>query len=182
MNPAHGSRSGTEMSDLIVSPGPGWGDGSHETTRLCLQAVRLLAPRGRPSWRALDFGSGSGLLAITAAKLGATVDAVEIDEAGLAHGERNAALNEVGGRVGFSRTLEGQAGPYELVVANILRPVLVDFAQELTRRLSTDGILILSGLVATDLPEIGVRYGSLLEGRMPEVYRRGDWRAAVWRK
>src|SRR5579863_4346355 len=73
---------------LVIDPGPGFGDGAHETTQLCLQAIAALAPRS-PPWRMLDFGSGSGILAIGAAKLGAVVDAVEIDALAGAHGERS---------------------------------------------------------------------------------------------
>ena len=165
----------------VILPGAGWGTGSHETTQLCLQAITLLAPRAG-NWRMLDFGAGSGILAIRAAKLGATsIDAVEIDEAGLAHGMENAQANAVEGRIHFSRTLESAQGSYELVVANILRPVLLEFAAELVSRIAPGGTLVLSGLVATDVPELNMRYGAFLNGREPEIYRRGEWRAIAWR-
>lgn len=170
---------------LIVSPGEGWGSGSHETTQLCLQAIALMAPHQKGSsknkpWRMLDFGSGSGILALGAANLGATVEAIEIDEAGLHNGVENAALNGFADRIRFSRTLAGTTGHFELVVANILRPVLLEFAEELTQRLDPKGTLILSGLVATDLPEVSVRYASFLNHRQPVSYQRGDWRALIW--
>jgi ribosomal protein L11 methyltransferase len=155
----------------------GFGDGTHPTTRLCLQAIQALAPRGE-GWRMLDFGAGSGILAIAAAHRGARVDAVEIDPAALAHARANAAHNQVA--IGLATTLDEAAGPYQLVVANILRGVLMAHAELLHARLATGGGLILSGLVATDLPEVGVRYGALL-GRRPEAYHLDDWRALVWR-
>lgn len=164
---------------IALSAGGGWGSGAHETTQLCLQAIAMFAPKG--SWRMLDFGSGTGILTVGAAKLGAVVDAVEIDEEGIATSLENAALNGVAGQVRVTRSLEGLDGPYEVVVANILRPILLDFAGELTSRLAPGGTLVLSGLVSTDLPEVSVRYGALLGHRRPDVYKRGEWRALAWR-
>jgi ribosomal protein L11 methyltransferase len=167
---------------IVIQPGAGFGNGTHETTRLCLQAVSALSPRGGKPWRMLDFGSGSGILAIGAAKLGATVAAVEIDELALENAAENARLNAVADRIRYSRTLDGVGGPFELVVANILRGVLLEFADELVTRLAPSGpaTLVLSGLVSTDVPEVSARYASLLGGRRPEVYERGHWRALTW--
>jgi ribosomal protein L11 methyltransferase len=166
---------------LVVEPGPGFGDGTHDTTQLCLQALAALAPRAG-SWRMLDFGSGSGILAIGAARLGALVDAVEIDELARAHGERNARANAVSDRIRYSRSLEDTSGAFDLTVANILRPVLLAFADALVTRLAQNATLVLSGLVSTDVPQVSVRYSSLLGNDRPEVYERGDWRALVWRR
>ncbi len=165
---------------LVIEPGPGFGDGTHDTTQLCLQALAALAPRAA-SWRMLDFGSGSGILAIAAARLGASVDAVEIDAVARAHGERNARANAVADRVRHSRTLEDTRGAFDLTMANILRAVLLDFADALVAGLAHNATLVLSGLVSTDVPQVSVRYASLLGNHRPEVYERGDWRALVWR-
>ncbi len=165
---------------VVLEPGAGFGTGTHETTQLCLQAIAALGPRGLP-WRMLDFGSGSGILAIAAAKLGATVQAIEIDPGALAHAERNARLNGVAERISWLRTLAGASGSFELVVANILRPVLLAHADELLARCDPAGTLVLSGLVSTDVPEVSVRYGSRLTGKRPQIHERGDWRALVWR-
>jgi ribosomal protein L11 methyltransferase len=164
---------------IIVSPGAGWGTGAHETTQLCLQAIALMAPTDRP-WRMLDFGAGSGILAVGAARLGAAVDAVEIDEAAIANAQENMRLNDVADRVRVSRSLDAAPGPHDMVVANILRPVLLAFAEALTARLAPGGTLLLSGLVSTDLPELSVRYTALLGGRRPQQYQLGEWRALAW--
>ena len=169
-----------EGISLLLSAGTGFGTGAHETTQLCLQALGLMAPRERKVWSMLDFGSGSAILSIAAAKLGATIKAVEIDEEAIAHGEENARINEVSDRIQSSRTLEEVKGPFDLVVANILRPILLEYAAELTSRLAPGGTLLLSGLVGTDVPEVSVRFASYLNGEQPVVYQRGDWRALVW--
>jgi ribosomal protein L11 methyltransferase len=129
----------------------------------------------------LDFGSGSGILAIGAARLGAMVEAIEIDEEAILHAEENARFNSVADQIRCSRTLESVRGPFDVVVANILRPVLMEYSGELAGRLAPGGTLILSGLVATDVPEVSVRFTRLLDGRRPEVYRRDDWCALLWR-
>jgi ribosomal protein L11 methyltransferase len=169
------------VTPIVLEPGPGFGDGTHETTRVCLQAIRALAPR-TGAWRMLDFGSGSGILAIAAAQLGAEVDAVEIDPLAAAHGERNVLANQVAMRVRSVRTLEETRPPFDLVVANILRSVLLDFAGAVVERTAPGASLVLSGLVSTDVPEVLVRYAARLGGQRPEVYERGDWRALVWRR
>lgn len=166
---------------ILLAPGEGWGTGSHETTQLCLQAIGLLFPWRKGPFRMLDFGSGSGLLAIAAAQLGASVAAVEIDEAGIAHARENARINGVENSIRFSRMIESPPGSCDLVAANILRPILLEFASVLVGPLKTGGMLVLSGLVATDLPEVSVRYSALLGGREPEIFQRGEWRALVWR-
>jgi ribosomal protein L11 methyltransferase len=162
--------------------GAGFGDGSHPTTALCLQALGALAPRRRP-FRLLDFGSGSGVLSIAAAAhLDAIVDAVEIDPRAIAHAERNFRANAVTGRVRQLTTVDEARAPFDFVVANILRSVLSSFAERLVQSLAPGGVLVLSGLVSTDVPQVSTRYAPLLGGRRPELYERGEWRALVWRE
>lgn len=168
---------------LKINPGAGFGTGTHETTQLCLQAIGefgvLRGPGLLTGVPVLDFGSGSGILAIGAALLGARVDAIEIDELAIENAEENARLNGVDERIGYFRSLAGAPGPYPLVIANILRPVLIQFAPELARRLAPGGCLILSGLVQADVAEIDAVFSALL-GSRPRVSERGEWRGMVW--
>jgi ribosomal protein L11 methyltransferase len=69
----------------------------------------------------------------------------------------------------------------EVVVANILRGVLLALADEIVVRLAAGGLLILSGLVSTDVPEMVARYAPRLERRRPEIFERGAWCTLVWR-
>jgi ribosomal protein L11 methyltransferase len=172
---------------IVLRSGNAFGDGTHETTRLCLQAIGALAPRlaheqrGEREWRLLDFGSGTGILSIGAAKLGAVALGIELDEHAIAVAEENARLSSVADRVSFARSLAGVTSTFDLVVANILRGVLVEVSADLVSRLASSGTLVLSGLVATDVPEVSGCYAQHLGGRRPEIYERGDWRALVWR-
>ncbi len=129
----------------------------------------------------LDFGSGSGILAIAAVKLGATAFAVEIDPDAVTHAKANAAANGACERIDFQPALEETAGEFELVVANILRDVLISSAVQLVNRVAPQGTLVLSGLMSTDVPIVQAHYSPLLQGQRPEISARGEWRALTWR-
>lgn len=159
---------------IVVAPGRAFGDGHHETTHLCVQAVGALSPRDR-RWTFLDWGSGSGILAIAAVKLGATARGIDIDGDANRAAARNAELSGVAATFGS----EPVPGTFDLVVANILRDVLLALAERIVANVG--GTLVLSGLVGTDVPAITARYAPLLGERRPEVYERGSWRALVWR-
>ncbi len=159
---------------IVVTPGRAFGDGHHETTQLCVQAVGALGPRDRP-WTFLDWGSGSGILSIAAVKLGATAIGIDIDDDANVAAARNALLSGVTATFGRDPV----PGTFDLVVANILRDVLLALAEAIVANVG--GTLVLSGLVGTDVPAITARYAPLLAGRRPEVYERGSWRALVWR-
>jgi ribosomal protein L11 methyltransferase len=160
---------------IRINPGAGFGTGTHETTQLCLGAIAESAVSSGA--RALDFGSGSGILSIGLALLGAEVDAIEIDPLAIDNATENARLNAMDARIRFDRDLSSAPGPYSLVVANILRPVLLEFAEALVSR--CEGALVLSGLIERDVAEVSARYTALM-GRGPEVRELGEWRCLFW--
>lgn len=166
---------------IRLEEGAGFGDGSHPTTQLCLEGIAALAPRGR-AWRMLDVGSGSGILSIAGALLGASVDAVEIDPRAIEHAARCFRVNGVQDRVRSMSSLGEATGPFDLVVANVWRAVLLSLAEPIAALRAPVGSILLSGLVSTDVPEVSVRYAALLGGRRPEVYERDEWRALLWRR
>lgn len=168
-----------EVRPIRINPGAGFGTGTHETTQLCL---RMMAESGGagPGKRVLDFGSGSGILSIGAALLGARVDGIEVDPLALDNAAGNSALNGTEASIRFLPELEAGCGNYDLVIANILRPVLLDFAERLTGVLRPGAPLILSGLIERDVMEVRARYSGLLGGREPRVLELGEWRALIW--
>ncbi len=130
-------------------PGLAFGTGRHETTRACLQYIDELAPVEGGASSLLDMGCGSGILSIAAAKLGyAPVAGFDVDPEAVAASQENAAKNGVEAKF-FRHALGGRGGtalaPADLVVANILGPLLIRFADEIVpcvkRRLVVSGIL-----------------------------------------
>ncbi len=175
---------------LVLNPGAGFGTGTHETTQLCLQALSEWIERGGECASVLDFGSGSGILAIGAAIRGASeVLAVEIDPLAIDNARENARLNRVEARVRFGLALkdvegasvdQAHATAYDVVFANILKPVLLEFASTLCARVDPRGVLILSGLIEADVEPVLTAYAGLLPGRRHRVLSRNEWRAIVF--
>ena len=148
---------------LVIDPGSGFGTGLHPTTRLCLAALVASAPGDRSGWETvLDFGAGSGILGIAAALHGArSVEAVESDTR--VHGaiRHNAALNAVADRVRVSTTLDEVPAErsHDLILANIVAPVLRAHVDDLCRRIAPGGTIVLCGLLSTDVAEVAALYG-----------------------
>lgn len=166
---------------IFIEPGAGFGTGQHETTRLCLEALAAWQREGGGLTRVLDFGSGSGILGIAAAVCGgALVDSIEIDP--LVHDaiRANACRNGVADRVLVAETLPDVAPRYDLVFANIVAAVLLEHADAIGRCLpggtpgGAAGCLVLSGLLADDVPAVADRYTRVL-GIEPLRTSLGDW-------
>ncbi|MGE0614923.1 MAG: 50S ribosomal protein L11 methyltransferase [Bacteriovoracia bacterium] len=183
--PWDASKLGSDALGIVINPGAGFGTGTHETTRLCLEAIGEMAAGLESSQpfagkRVLDFGSGSGLLGIGCALLGAQAECVEVDPLAIDNAEGNVKLNGVGRRVRFQGEINPKWKPFDLVVANILKPVLLEFAPALTRLLAPRGVLILSGLLHKDEAPVRKQYAALL----PQGYQfirgeEGDWCALI---
>lgn len=134
---------------LRIEPGRTFGSGSHPTTRLVLGSlIRLVTP----GCSVLDVGCGSGILSVAVAVLGAEpVFGIDIDESAPTVTAANAKANGVAGAVSAStKPLAEMAAPtdgFDLVLANVLAPVVVDHAEDLVRLVAPDGALVVSGLL-----------------------------------
>lgn len=165
-------------NEAIVSldPGMAFGTGSHETTRLCLQALADQFEEAPVPTSVLDVGTGSGILAISAARLGAArVVGCEIDPEACRVAAENVAMNKVAATVEITdRLLDDIDGLYDLVIANIMAEENVRLAQQLMARLSKQGTLILSGIL--NEKEAFVRAGfSGYDLPEPLLHYDGDW-------
>ncbi len=139
---------------LVIDPKMSFGTGYHETTRLSL---RLLETFLKPAMRVLDVGTGTGVLAIAAARLGASaVTGIDIDEWSYNNALENAERNGVTHLVTIHQKPLSMLppSPCELVVANIQLDVITGLIGEFASRLTDKGILLLSGLLLTDRPAI----------------------------
>jgi ribosomal protein L11 methyltransferase len=137
-----------------IDPGMAFGTGSHPSTRLVLGFIERFVRGGE---RVLDYGCGSGILAIAAAKLGSgPVDAVDVDPQAVEVTRANAAANQVELWTSLPEALE--PGRYDLVVANILAQPLILLAPELSARTREGGRLALSGILDSQAEEVRSAY------------------------
>lgn len=139
---------------IRLDPGLAFGTGTHPTTRMCL---RWIATRGAlAGQRVLDYGCGSGILAIGAAKYGAgEIDAVDIDEAAVSSTRLNAEANGVTLDAGLPEAAQGQ---YGTVLANILATPLKVLAPLLCERVAPGGSLVLAGILERQADELKEAY------------------------
>ncbi|MHB1084777.1 MAG: 50S ribosomal protein L11 methyltransferase [Thiobacillus sp.] len=151
--------------NLKLDPGLAFGTGSHPTTRLCL---RWLDAHLVGDETLLDYGCGSGILAIAAAKLGAArVDGVDIDAQAVTASSDNAELNAVTAR--FCLPGDLAPGQYDVVVANILTNPLKSMAPLLAGRVRPGGQMVLSGILAEQAEEVMAVYREWLVFDPPAI-------------
>jgi ribosomal protein L11 methyltransferase len=136
--------------NIRLDPGVAFGTGSHPTTRLCLRWLAQHRPRGL---RVLDYGCGSGVLAIAAARLGAReVIGTDIDPQAIDSARANSAANRVSARYTSPDHLPG--GSFDVVLANILANPLRLLAPALTARVAAGGALVLAGILERQADEL----------------------------
>jgi ribosomal protein L11 methyltransferase len=160
--------------EVVLDPGMAFGTGSHATTSLCLAALSdLLA--ARPGASVLDVGTGSGILAIAARKLGAgRVAANDDDPKAVEVARENAAANGVA--LELVLVPAEVPGTFDVVVANILANTLVELAPALAAKLAPRGILLLSGILAPQEDEVRRAYVARGLAPLPGGDRReGEW-------
>ena len=164
---------------LWLDPGMAFGTGNHETTRLVVERLVAFAERHGTSGRVVDAGCGSGILALSTVKLGfQNVAAFDNDPLAIAVSKENAELNGLGGRLDFNvgDLVTGLAGRQaELVLANIQADVLMKFARQLVNAVAPGGVLVLSGILATELAQVRTVFESMPPGWTPDSRVMGEW-------
>jgi ribosomal protein L11 methyltransferase len=166
---------------IQIDPGLAFGTGTHETTRLCMQALESHWRGGR----LLDVGTGTGILAIAAALLapGSGITAIDIDPQAVEVARENIAINHVTDRVhaieAQPRDFSGDA--FDAVVANLTAEVIIESMKDLIACLATPGLAILSGILVPLLPDVE---RCVAESGMSIIERRaaGEWAALIARK
>lgn len=169
--------SGEEV--LWLDPGMAFGTGNHETTRLVVERLVGLAAGKGVTGRVIDAGCGSGILALSAAKLGCRqVAAFDNDPLAVEVSRENAVLNGMAGAVDFyvGDLVTGLAGRQaELVLANIQADVLMKFARELLEAVVPGGTLVLSGILAMELTQVREAFASQAPGWGIDSRVLGEW-------
>jgi ribosomal protein L11 methyltransferase len=174
--------------DLIIEidPGTAFGTGSHETTKLCILGLKKYL---KPDTKLLDVGSGSGILSIIGAKLGASVVlGTDIDPNAVTAALENVEVNHISkdtvtilsGDIITDEEFQQKVGIgcYDIVVANILADVIIPLSAEIGKHLKDDGVFISSGIINTKKEQ--VKEAILKNGfRIIEINEMGDWVSIV---
>jgi ribosomal protein L11 methyltransferase len=141
---------------LALDPGLAFGTGTHPTTALCLEWLDAAIAGGE---RVLDYGCGSGILALAALKLGAEeAAALDIDPQALVATRENAAKNGLSQRVAVAESADALVGRFDVVLANILSGPLVTLAPALAARTRAGGALLLAGMLERQADEVARAY------------------------
>ncbi len=170
--------------ELLIDPSMAFGTGHHATTKLCLKALlRLLTGHGKEvnGLKLLDVGTGTGVLAIAAKKLGiGSALGIEIDTVSLKIARKTVRVNGVDVKLS-ARAVEKHKGLYSIIVANILSGELIRLAPVLIDRLETDGTLLLSGILGIEADSVVDVYKGL-GLKFVKRYKAGEWVALQFEK
>lgn len=144
----HPDTKGVEF-DLIVNPKMAFGTGHHETTYMMMQHMRAIDFKGK---KVLDYGCGTGILAILASKLGAIdLEAVDIEQPSYENTIENCAINHVNNVQSICGILDDvPSRNFDVILANINRNIIIDSLDDLKSRLTTEGVLLISGFLKID--------------------------------
>lgn len=169
----------TNTVEILLDPGMAFGSGTHETTRLCLQLLEKYVSKNS---KVVDVGTGSGVLAIAASKLGAqSVYGVDLDEMAVIRARENVILNECDVLLECNNLMDGVATldwHPNLIIANILAPIIVGMLGEVQSVLSVGDVFICSGIINEEkemvLDALGVHGFEIIE-----ILEENGWIAIV---
>jgi len=174
---------------VILDPGLSFGTGQHPTTAFCLHELVAQRPRAQPR-SCLDIGTGSGILAIAAAKLGYNpVAALDYDSDSIRVARANACLNDVSAMIRFQRRDLTRlpctgAKKYSVICANLVANLLVSEQERILARLRTNGVLIVAGILRSEFGQVRIGYENaglrLVASRTQKEWRSGafTWQSA----
>lgn len=170
-----------QPGELIVQidPGMAFGTGNHDTTQLCLEALQELIRGGET---VLDVGTGSGILAIAAAKLGAgRVVGLDIDSVAVEVAINNVADEGLNDILTIKRADSPEVfdGTADVVVANIIASVIIGMARELREKTRVGGVLVVSGIILERAQEVIERLEQV-GMRLMSTMQRGEWAAILF--
>ncbi len=165
--------------EIIITPKMSFGTGHHATTHLMIQSMQQLSFDGK---NVLDFGTGTGVLAILAERLGAaSITAIDNDEWSINNAAENIALNHCSNITLSQADSLQMSTEFDIILANINKHVLIANMAEIKQHLILDGVVIMSGLLAGDRPDIekcALNNGlSVVDCKM-----RGDWMCLLFKK
>jgi ribosomal protein L11 methyltransferase len=171
---------GGVQHELVINPKMAFGTGHHETTWMCLAAMQHLPIEGR---HLFDYGCGTGILAILAARLGAkSVEAIDIETESYENTVNNCAINEVTNVTARCGDISvAQDAPYEGIFANINRHIILDSLLQLAQMTQAGGWLLLSGILIQD-GDLVIEAATAVGFQHVQTNSRGNWLCVEMRK
>ena len=160
--------------DIIINPALSFGSGHHETTSSCIEAIDEFVNEGQT---VLDVGTGSGILAIAAAKKGCVVDICDTDEVCVIDTKSNFELNSVTFNDSWIGSTNKATKKYDVVIANIVADVLVMIASDLKKCLNEGGILIISGILDKHINRVLSKFSDL---EQLKLIHKNEWMSVVF--
>lgn len=172
-----------QENEIIIEldPGMAFGTGTHHTTVLCLRLLDEMVKKGQTIF---DVGTGSGILAVAAAKLGAEkVRAIDLDTVAVGVAKENATINHVDDivQVAHGDLLTGISGQADIIVANIIADVIINLVQDIRPRLKFTGHFIASGIISDRVSDVTA---AMIENgfSIDKIVEEGGWAAIVAHK
>jgi ribosomal protein L11 methyltransferase len=170
---------------IEIDPGMAFGTGQHESTRMCMEAIEdiMMQDRSIKEWKVLDVGCGTGILGITAAKIGAQdVICVDIDKKAVEIAGENAAINNVESSLRISnKNVATINEPRNLIIANLTAKLLLNLRPHLVQLLLPEGYMIISGIIELDAKNIEEHF-SVDPLTLYKVITEKEWICYVLRK
>ena len=168
---------------ITIEPGMAFGTGTHATTRSCLELLELVAGKiPQKKWRALDVGTGSGILAIALAILGAReILAIDNDPVALKVACENMRANRVTDKISLSASKVGaMRRKFTIVVANLTAETIIELAQQLQARVARQGYIIVSGILARQGPHVVRCFAKKF--RLLKRRKKREWVSFAWQR
>lgn len=161
--------------DIIINPALSFGSGHHETTSSCIEAIDEFVNEKQT---VLDVGTGSGILAIAAAKKGCIVDICDTDEVCVIDTKSNFELNGVSFNDSWVGSTSKATKKYDVVIANIVADVLVMIASDLKKCLNENGVLIISGILDKHINRVLSKFNDL---EQIKLIHKNEWMSVVFK-
>lgn len=170
---------------IEIDPGMAFGTGQHASTRMCIEAIEevIMKDRTVKEWKVLDVGCGTGILGITAAKLGADdVVCLDIDKKAVEIARENAAMNHVDDRIHIiNKDAMTFTEPRNMIIANLTSKLLLKLRQHLAQLLLAEGYMIISGIIEQDASDIEENFsaGQLITNK---IIKEKEWICYILKK
>jgi ribosomal protein L11 methyltransferase len=165
--------------NIVIDPTLAFGSGHHETTNSCIQAISKYVKQNDT---VCDVGTGSGILAIAAAKVGATVDICDTDPVSVEDSLKNFSSNNVTANRYWEGSANSVEETYDVVIANIVADVLTMIARDIKNRTKENGIMILSGIMMQHKDRVLKKYLNSEQFELIEQIEQNDWVTLIIKK